>query len=132
MLQRLTDSPEDAPLAFPALRTVHLEYPGPTHSMSFHDIKSFLEWRIDKAHPINEFRFVDDYWFTKNVEDEKTFEFLEKMPNLKVTLMFWPELREYTCGTHLTQDRGTGWLLKQIVEDREQWTKERLELVELC
>jgi len=111
MLQKLTDSPEDTPLAFPVLRTVHLEHPGDyvtTSSMTFSDVKSFLEWRIDKGQPIHEFRLVDDYWFTKSVEDEKTFEFLEKMSNLKVTLLFWPELREYICGEGPTEERGTG------------------------
>jgi hypothetical protein len=111
ILQRLTEVPEDAPLAFPALRTVHLEQPGSdgaTQSMSFNDVKSFLEWRIDRGHPIYQFRLVDDYWFTKSSEDEKTFGFLEKLSNFKVTLMFWPELREYVCGQGPTEEYGTG------------------------
>ena len=101
MLQRLTELPEDAPFAFSTLRTVHLEQPenyGVTPLMSFNDVTSFLEWRRDRGHPIYDFRLVDEYWFTERSEDEKTFRFLEKLSNFKVTLMFWPELREYGCG----------------------------------
>ena len=111
MLQRLTELPEDAPFAFPALRTVHLEQPGSyrvTPSTAFNDVKSFLEWRTDRGHPIHEFRLADDYWFKKSSEDEKTFGFLEKLSNFKVTLMFWPELREYVCGQGPTKEFGTG------------------------
>ncbi|KIM40913.1 hypothetical protein M413DRAFT_445685 [Hebeloma cylindrosporum] len=132
MLQRLTEIPESTPVAFPTLRTVHLEQQPPSHgaaqSMSFNEVKSFLEWRIDRGHPIHEFRLVDDYWFTKSSEDEKIFGFLEKLPNFKVTLMFWPELREYVCGEGPIAEYGSGWLLKKIVRDRAQWTRERLQL----
>jgi hypothetical protein len=120
MLQRLTDIPDEAPLAFPALQAVHLEHPdnyeaGPL--MSFNDVKSFIASRIEKGHPIHEFRLVDDYWFTKSVEDEKTFEFLEKISNFKVTLMFWPELREYICGKGPTEEHGTGMLIRTYLNN---------------
>lgn len=111
MLRRLTEIPKGAAFVFPVLQTVRLEQPGSYEtmpSMSFNDVKSFLEWRIDRGHPIHEFRLVDDYWFTKDSEDEKTFGFLEKLSNFKVTLMFWPELREYVCGQGPTKEYGTG------------------------
>ena len=108
MLQRLIKTRADAPLPFPALRTVHLQQPDRSPSMSFDDVKSFLEWRIDSGHPIHEFRLLDDYWFTKSSNDEKTFGFLEKLSDFKVTLLFWPELREYVCGNGPTEEYGTG------------------------
>jgi len=90
---------------------MHLEQPGSyrvTPSTAFNDVKSFLEWRTDRGHPIHEFHLADDYWFKKSSEDEKTFGFLEKLSNSKVTRMFWPELREYVCGQGPTKEFGTG------------------------
>ena len=108
MLPRLTKVRGDAPLPFPALRTVQLTRPNMGKPMLFDDVKSFLEWRINRGYPIHELHLLYDRWVRKSSEREENFEFLERLSNFKLTMRFWSKCEEYVCGKGPTEEYGTG------------------------